>query len=148
MLIAKDCRFQWFPSKFKATVAFEAETEEEVEFPSAEHWMMLQKALLFSDFTIAREVMAIKGTSKTELAQVKALGRRVDDFTDKKLRRKLLATGDKVFAEASPRDKIWGIGFGDKNAIARQQSWGLNLLGEALVEARRLLREELAAAAT
>lgn len=59
----------------------------------------------------------------------------------------LLATGDNVLVEASPRDKIWGIGMGEKKArtIAggeEEKKWGLNLLGVALMETRDLLRRE------
>lgn len=129
--------------------------------------MMLQKALLFSDIEVAHQVIAIRGTSKTDLANVKALGRKVKNFEDKiwnaererivfegnmlkfqqndEIRAKLLATGDKLLVEASPLDRIWGIGYGEKNAINMQAKWGLNLLGKALVETRTKLRESAAA---
>ena len=58
---------------------------------------------------------------------------------------KLLGTGNREIVEASPRDRIWGIGFGEKRALESEgvkRRWGLNLLGKALVEARRTLREE------
>lgn len=128
---------------------------------------MLQKALLFSDIEVAHQVIAIRGTSKTDLANVKALGRKVKNFEDKiwnaererivfegnmlkfqqndEIRAKLLATGDKLLVEASPLDRIWGIGYGEKNAINMQAKWGLNLLGKALVETRTKLRESAAA---
>ena len=59
-----------------------------------------------------------------------------------RLRAALLATGEREIVEASPRDKIWGVGFGAKNAGGRRERWGLNLLGKALMDARRVLREE------
>jgi len=37
-----------------------------------------------------------------------------------------------VFVEAAPRDRIWGIGFGARNAPANRHRWGLNLLGLAI----------------
>lgn len=58
------------------------------------------------------------------------------------LRKQLLATGTRDLVEASPRDRIWGIGFGWKNAEKQRQRWGLNLLGKALVEVRERLRGE------
>lgn len=60
------------------------------------------------------------------------------------IREKLDATGDKIIVEASPRDKIWGIGLGEKEALERgEEGWkGLNLLGKALMKARTTLREE------
>lgn len=59
-----------------------------------------------------------------------------------RLKAALLATGEREIVEASPRDRIWGVGFGAKNAGERRERWGLNLLGKALMEARRVLREE------
>ncbi|KAJ7669037.1 DUF1768-domain-containing protein [Mycena rosella] len=155
---------QWYPAPFKATVKLDG-VDQEVDFPSNEHWMMLQKALLFSDEEVAHEVLAIAGTSKQDCARVKALGRRVRGFDEgvwaahrerivvagtvhkfrqnADLRAKLFATGETVLVEASPFDRIWGIGCSEKDAISRSgDKWGLNLLGKALVEARRVLREE------
>jgi NADAR domain len=40
------------------------------------------------------------------------------------------------------QDRIWGVGFGAKNAEKRRLDWGLNLLGKALVSARQKLRAE------
>ncbi|KAJ7791957.1 hypothetical protein B0H14DRAFT_2933785 [Mycena olivaceomarginata] len=139
--------------------------DQEVEFLSNEHWMMLQKALLFGDSGVAKEVLAVGGTSKQDMAYVKKLGREVRGFDEgvwvqhrerivtegtvhkfrqnADLRARLFATGDTLLVEASPFDKIWGIGCSEANAISRAgNSWGLNLLGKALVEARRVLREE------
>lgn len=132
--------------------------EEEVTFPSAEHWMMLQKALLFKDVEMAREILAAPGEN---MALVKSLGRKVKNFDEdewvrererivlegnlhkfrqnEELRAKLLATGNKRIVEASPRDRIWGIGFGEKNGLKNRQRWGLNLLGSALEQTRAML---------
>ena len=56
------------------------------------------------------------------------------------LKQKLLDTGDKEFVEASPKDKIWGIGLGEKRAREtaehRRTRWGLNLLGKVLGQVR------------
>ena len=55
----------------------------------------------------------------------------------------LLGTGDRVLVEASPVDRIWGIGLAaqDERAQHPAQWCGLNLLGFALMQARlRLLR--------
>jgi len=59
-----------------------------------------------------------------------------------RLKAALLETGDRELVEASPRDKIWGIGFGAANASSERSRWGLNLLGQALMEARKRLRDE------
>lgn len=58
------------------------------------------------------------------------------------LRKWLLATDERELVEASPLDRIWGVGFGEKNAGANRHRWGQNLLGKALMEVRTRLREE------
>ena len=149
---------QWFKSDFTVKIVFEeGGEEEEVTFPSAEHWMMVQKALLFKDAGKAREILEVPD----DMAAVKALGRTVKDFDEatwvrareqivldgnlhkfrqnKELRAKLLATGTKRIVEASPRDRIWGIGYGAKNALKNRGKWGRNLLGLALEKTRSML---------
>lgn len=44
--------------------------------------------------------------------------------------------------KASPRDRIWGIGFGAKNAGSQRKRWGQNLLGKCLMVVRDRIREE------
>lgn len=63
---------------------------------------------------------------------------------NREMRRVLLETGDKILAEASPRDCVWGIGLGSGNPRARDPSnWrGRNLLGKALMRVREIIREE------
>jgi len=115
--------------------------------------MMYHKALLFDDSDVATQILAA-----TTPTAVKALGRQVKNFDDKiwkenryrivkdgnilkftqhlDLQEKLLATKGKMLVEAAPRDRIWGIGYGAKNALANKERWGLNLLGQVLVEIR------------
>lgn len=56
----------------------------------------------------------------------------------------LLSTGDKIIVEASPYDKIWGIGlhWEDDDCLDENKWWGMNLLGGALMEVRKTLRNE------
>ncbi|MEV6426472.1 NADAR family protein [Nocardia sp. NPDC051463] len=58
------------------------------------------------------------------------------------LKRYLLGTGNRVLVEASPVDRIWGIGLAadDPRAENPTQWRGLNLLGFALMAARDELR--------
>src|SRR4051812_2055968 len=125
--------------------------------------MMYQKAILFNDHTIAAKIL--KTTSPKEQ---KALGRAVSNFDNdvwianrerivrdgsyykfqnsllegEDLKAQLMKTGNKYLVEASPMDRIWGIGFGDKKAPYMREKWGLNLLGKALVHARERIRNE------
>jgi ribA/ribD-fused uncharacterized protein len=119
---------------------------------------MWRKALLFDDSSIASRVLAAASP-----AEAKALGREVsgyDDATwaaarleiviagnlakfgqDPALRSYLLGTGSRVLVEASPLDRVWGIGLEASDPRASDPaSWlGLNLLGEALMEVRSRL---------
>ncbi|KAI0632590.1 hypothetical protein C8Q77DRAFT_1118368 [Trametes polyzona] len=109
---------------------------------------------------------AAPATRNPRPKEVKALGRKVAPFDEARwlaarerivlegtlhkfpqhpaLRAELLATGERELVEASPRDRIWGVRFGmvtlEKGSIERE-AWGLNLLGRALMEARRVLRQ-------
>ncbi|CAM6128364.1 unnamed protein product [Calypogeia fissa] len=60
----------------------------------------------------------------------------------KGLREKLLEMGTRELVEASPWDRIWGVGFGRESAERNRGRWGLNLLGKALMRVRERLREE------
>jgi ribA/ribD-fused uncharacterized protein len=149
-VVDKSCLSQWFPRAFDV---------DGVRYASAEHFMMAEKARLFRD----EEMLAKILESKTP-ADAKAFGRKVRNYEDEAWGRArldavargnmakfgahgdlcafLLETGDKVLVEASPRDRVWGIGMGASNPDARNpQRWrGLNLLGFALMTARESLR--------
>ena len=158
---------QWYYSPFKARIRISTpsgaivEHDEETEFLTTEHWMMACKALVFGDREVFEEVLA---ADAADMRAVKALGRKVQGFDDgvwngvreeivfrgnfhkfgqnEELKGWLLDTGNKMFIEASPRDRIWGIGFGEKRALEVVDRWGLNLLGKALVRVREALRSE------
>ncbi|WP_342746863.1 NADAR family protein [Lentzea kentuckyensis] len=147
--IGKGCLSQWWPCSFVV---------EGQQFASAEHYMMWRKALLFGDASVAAQVLAARTP-----AEAKALGRVVSGFDDSAwvsarleivvegnlakfgqdpaLRSYLLGTGSRVLVEASPQDRVWGIGLVATDPRAADSStWlGLNLLGEALMEVRSRL---------
>lgn len=62
---------------------------------------------------------------------------------NKKLKTFLQTTGDKILVEASPDDKIWGIGLYENHADAHNPAkWrGMNLLGFGLMEVRDFSEE-------
>ena len=64
---------------------------------------------------------------------------------DDELKEFLLNTGNKVLVEASPMDKIWGIGLAENDPKALNPlTWeGQNLLGFALMEARKQILENI-----
>lgn len=139
---------QWAPTRFE----FEG-----VVYTRCEQWMMAMKARLFADADSYAMIMVIDDP-RTH----KAIGRTVRGFDeavwkqhrqqivyagnlfrarqDTAFRTALLATDDKVLVEASPHDRIWGIGFNAANALANRPRWGLNLLGETLDLVRATVR--------
>lgn len=130
-------------------------------YSSAEQYMMHGKALLFEDEAVGAQILVANHPR-----QHKALGRKVRGFDAERwnahreqivlagnrakftqnleLRAALLGTAGTELVEASPYDRIWGIGLGASDPRARNPAtWrGQNLLGKILTR----LREELIAA--
>jgi len=151
---------QWYRSPFTAplSAAIPHASSTPHTFPTAEHWMMACKAALFSDTTTLELILEENTKPNTNPKRIKALGRRISPFDegtwfehreeivylgnlykfgqDDELKKTLLGTGELILVEASPRDRIWGIGFGEKRAMGEQERWGLNLLGQALMRVR------------
>ena len=152
--MTKACFSQWW-----AGHPFEVDG---IRYATAEHYMMAEKARLFHDETKLSKIIDARSP-----AIAKKLGRQVASFDDliwrqhrydivvrgnrakfsqhAELKIFLLQTGDRLLVEASPFDRIWGIGMAatDPNAEKPQFWKGLNLLGFALMEVREELREEL-----
>ena len=129
------------------------------EYLTAEHFMMAEKARLMGDSATRAKIL-----EAAHPGAAKRLGRTVTPWdeslwtaerfgivvrgnvakfgADDEMTELLLATGRRVLVEASPRDRVWGIGLGKDNPAATDpRRWrGENLLGFALMEARRLLR--------
>lgn len=128
-------------------------------FETAEQYIMWRKATEFGDHASAEAILQAKTP-----AECKKLGRRVKGFDDphwaqlreqvafdavwhkfrnnRKLRDVLLETGDLILVEASPSDRIWGIGYSEQHAWEHRHQWGLNILGQALMRVRERLRQE------
>lgn len=147
----KSCLSQWFPASF----VIDSDT-----YLTAEHYMMAQKARLFNDAAMLEAVLGCEHP-----AEAKKFGRQVKSFEantwnahcfdyvvagnvakfgqNAALKAFLLNTKDRVLVEASPRDRIWGIGMGASNDNAcNPAKWrGKNLLGFALMVAREQLQD-------
>lgn len=148
--VGKECLSQWYPTVFVV---------DGVRYATAEHYMMAEKARLFGDEETREKIVAAAHPSLA-----KKLGREVRGFNNatweqhrfdivvrgneakfgqnEMLRVFLLNTGERVLVEASPVDRIWGIGLTGQDVRAQDPAqWrGLNLLGFALMAARSRLR--------
>ena len=124
---------------------------EDTKYSCAEQFMMSSKARIFDDPKSLASIMNTKVP-----AVMKKLGRGVENFDpdiwkmccrqfvqegniakfsqSAILLEELLSTGDRYLAEASPMDKIWGIGMAENNPLAKNpNNWkGTNWLGEAV----------------
>lgn len=140
----------WYMSDF---------TCDDVKFSSMEQYMMYQKAIAFNDYDIANDIM-----ETDDVAQIKALGRKVRNYSDiiwngmrqiviykgllakfqqnVDLKRMLFETGDSIIAECAVKDTIWGIGLSmkDPNRFNMNEWKGTNLLGFALMAIRTELK--------
>lgn len=140
---------QWYPAPFAV---------DGIIYPTAEHYMMAEKARLFGDSAVLAEILATE-----DPRGAKALGRRVMHFDEARwndaafatvvrgnaakftqnesLGAVLRDTGTSVIVEASPVDTVWGIGLAadDPRATDPRQWNGSNLLGFALMAVRATL---------
>ncbi|OJD18522.1 hypothetical protein AJ78_01438 [Emergomyces pasteurianus Ep9510] len=157
---------QWYPSEFTWERPLDDENDgvEILKYDNTEQFMMHHKGLLFApDDPITEEILA-RDSESPHPSDLRMLGRQIPNFDDEvwkkhryeivvkgnylkftqnpHLKAELLATGERELVEASPRDRIWGVGYGAKNAGSRRKTWGLNLLGKALMEVRELIRKE------
>lgn len=143
---AQDAFSNFHPARF----TYEGRT-----FHTSEQCFMYMKARLFNDADLADRIAA-----EPKPGAAKALGRKVRGFKEAVwlghrkrlmvaanlskytqsplLAGALLATGTKALAEASPTDRIWGIGLSAADPRAKDPTqWrGLNLLGQSLHEVR------------
>mmetsp|Transcript_24065 Transcript_24065/g.57310 ORF Transcript_24065/g.57310 Transcript_24065/m.57310 type:complete len:213 (+) Transcript_24065:177-815(+) len=149
------------PATFSMDVTGPGGKRNKYSYTCSEQAMMHCKALLFSDFNTASRIL-----EQNDPLKCKRLGRQVKNFVestwdDRKLgimfgilankfcqnpglNAQLLNTGDSILAEASPRDKVWGIGMEEREASkVSPVDWpGQNLLGKLLVNLREEISEE------
>jgi len=161
---------QWYKHEFYyMTIDFGHIPNKRIKFNCTEQAMMYSKAALFNDTESMDLIM-----QTSSLKEQQALGRKVKNFdqeiwdrekfrivrdiTHQKFNqlpevRSLFdhlnnAYGIKVeFVEASPIDRVWGIGTDDLNDVADKNKWqGQNLLGKAWTDVYRFyvrMNEEL-----
>ena len=123
---------------------------------------MLSKSLLFDDMENFNKIL-----KATEPDEVKSLGRNTKGFDNTIWRanvvpiacdfcyqkftkvpgytQELLATGDKIIAESTDEDELWGTGYDMTDEPKCYQPWvwtGLNILGFALMVAREKIRSQ------
>lgn len=144
---------QWAKSTFKDVNG--------EQFTSCEQYMMYKKAELFNDKDTAIKILATNDVKK-----IKQLGREVKNFNNdvwdaeklkivisgnvykftqnESLKAELLKHKGKTFVEASPQDRIWGIGLHyDDDVVLDPKQWkGQNLLGIALTKVRNVLEKQ------
>lgn len=137
-------------------------THPDIKFQNSEAAFMFLKAQTFGDGVMS--TLIVKNQDPWE---TKKMGRRINGYTEElweqvredamyaacyakfsqnpKLKAELLSTGSLILVEASPVDKIWGIGLAPNDPAARnQKTWkGLNLLGKILMEVRTALVNEM-----
>ena len=126
-----------------------------INYNCAEQYMMAEKARLFEDKVAEAKIMNLKHPKDQ-----KAWGRKVKNFVgykwqkvakdivykgnhakftqNEELLKELKRTGDTLLVEASPYDRIWGIGLGtDDSRRFDKKNWqGTNWLGEILTKLR------------
>lgn len=147
--ITEACLSQWWPCRFEV---------DGIEYSCTEQFMMAEKARMFEDKEMLAKIM-----EASHPKEMKAYGRAVRGFDKDRwdsqcydivkrgnlakfsqnpdLLEFLKGTRRRILVEASPRDRIWGIGMGKNNPDALNPlKWrGTNLLGFALTEVRDML---------
>jgi ribA/ribD-fused uncharacterized protein len=146
----------WHESPFTTAFSPIKRLEKPTTFNCVEQYMMANKALCFND---EESFNAIMNTNSPR--EQKRLGRLVNGFDAKvwdaissevvfygclckfsyheDLRDLLLGTYPDLLVEASPTDRIWGIGYSEKDALNNIDDWGINKLGLILTDVRNII---------
>ena len=144
------CFSQWYQSPFIV---------EGIQYTTAEQYMMSRKALLFHDYEILDRILDQKNPYECKMLGKQVRGFKGHIWNEYKedivyranlakfsqnydIQEILLKTRNATLAEASPYDRIWGIGRSANDPKSKDPTFwkGENLLGQALMR----VREELA----
>jgi hypothetical protein len=147
----KSCFSQWWPASFVI---------DNITYKTAEHYMMAEKARLFEDDERLAEILKVHHPMEAKQVGRQVLGFQPEIWDEhkyeivkkanyhkfsqhKELKAFLLNTKERIIVEASPRDRIWGIGMSKNNEKSNNPTlWrGHNLLGFALMEVRDELKK-------
>ena len=126
--VSKSCFSQWSESPFVIN---------DITYPTAEHYMMAEKARLFNDADALEKIL-----SAPHPGAAKQYGRLVQNFDEQiwqvhrfdivvrgnvakfgqneALKTFLLNSKKRILVEASPRDNIWGIGLAEDDPHAQK----------------------------
>lgn len=128
-----------------------------IQYNCSEQYFMKKKQEMFdpTNIDLANQIL-----NETDPKKIKKYGRQVNNFDNnvwdehryeimkqgvyekfkqnENIKRLLQSTGTKTLVEASPNDRIWGIGLGEVKArVTHPSKWrGTNLLGKVLMEVR------------
>lgn len=158
---------QWYPCIFAvakqeiAKIVGRGDVEDPVTitFNCAEQFMMYCKAARFDDHERQTRIMATDSPKEQKRLAKLTVGFTNESWDEVKdevvvagnlakfgqnihLRRKLLATADRMLCEAASKDRVWGIGYDTKTAMTQKKNWGENRLGKALMAVRDQLKAE------
>tara|TARA_B100001964_G_C13997295_1_gene493344 strand:+ start:259 stop:741 length:483 start_codon:yes stop_codon:yes gene_type:complete len=142
------CFSNFYPSQFTDV--------DNIIYHCSEQYLMAYKAFIMNDLNTMEKIMQTYNPY-----QCKKLGRQVKNWNQElwdqnkcdimfdalyykfsqndDIRQKLLSTGNSTLAEASPRDRIWGIGLNISDAQSGKDWRGQNLLGKTLMRVRENL---------
>ena len=162
--VSDDVVLFWHPTSAFSQWTLSQFTVDLVEYNCAEQFMMASKARLFGDDTALSVILATKGPREqkrlgrhvrlvnpelwlSECEHIVLHGNLAKFSQNEEMRLALIQTGDRRLAEASTHNTLWGIGLSARDPRASSpDSWcGQNLLGQALENAREILRRDIPA---
>ncbi|AQS10444.1 swarming motility protein YbiA [Clostridium saccharobutylicum] len=147
--VTKTCLSQWYQEPFEMN---------NFTYQCAEQYMMAEKARIFKDEEALDKILKAYHPN-----QMKLIGKNIKNFDLKiwnevkfdivkianlgkfsqnyKLKKYLRSTKNKILVQASPHDKVWGIGFSENDCLSQNPLYwnGENLLGFVLMNVREIL---------